>query len=233
MNFKNKPVTIVKDDMGNTIRVSKRNAEYAHVRLTQEKTMINNGWINVKTISTLIHGKTEELIASGIKKYKKLPGNIVVQESFDGDERNLKLAGKTDVVCCLDGQPIYRTTKYDATGMLEDALIAHNNGQALREANAANAASLEDLQNVKVSDSEETEDEVDENQIDLEDAIAEVEAEVLNTPADPDEDEIDEKTVEDVATEIANETFKEEIIDDMVSEQEELVEDDNQNVFTL
>lgn len=197
MNFKNKPVTIVKDDMGNVIRVSKRNAEYAHVRLTQEKTVINNGWINVKTVSTLIHGKTEELIASGIKKYKKLPGNIVIQESLEGEERNLKMAGKTDVVCCLDGQPIYRTTKYDATGMLEDTFIAHNNGQAIREANAANASTLEDLQNVKVADTEETEEEVDENQIDLEDAIAEVEAEALETPADPDEDEHDELTVED------------------------------------
>tara|TARA_Y100001938_G_scaffold138313_1_gene203597 strand:- start:2293 stop:2943 length:651 start_codon:yes stop_codon:yes gene_type:complete len=216
MNFKNKPVTIVKDDMGNVIRVSKRNAEYAHVRLTQEKTVINNGWINVKTVSTLIHGKTEELIASGIKKYKKLPGNIVIQESLEGEERNLKMAGKTDVVCCLDGQPIYRTTKYDATGMLEDTFIAHNNGQAIKEANAANASTLEDLQNVKVADTEETEEEVDENQIDLEDAIAEVEAEALETPADPDEDEHDELTVEDT-------------IEAEVDEEVEVEE----NVFTL
>ena len=201
MNFKNKPVTIVKDDMGNVIRVSKRNAEYAHVRLTQEKTVINNGWINVKTVSTLIHGKTEELIASGIKKYKKLPGNIVIQESLEGEERNLKMAGKTDVVCCLDGQPIYRTTKYDATGMLEDTFIAHNNGQAIREANAANASTLEDLQNVKVADTEESEDPIDENQVNLEDAIAEAEAEALETPADPDEDEHDELTVEDTVEE--------------------------------
>jgi len=53
MKFKNQSVTIVKDDMGNTIRVSKKNAEYAHIRLTQEKTVITNGWVNQKTISTL------------------------------------------------------------------------------------------------------------------------------------------------------------------------------------
>lgn len=202
MKFKNQSVTIVKDDMGNTIRVSKKNAEYAHIRLTQEKTVITNGWVNQKTISTLLHGKTETLIASGVKKYKKLPGNIVVVESFEGEERNLKMAGKTEIVCCQDGQPIYRTTKYDATGTLEDVLIPHNNGQAIKDANAAMSATLEDLNNAKVSDSnesmiqdEETE-EVDDNQVDLEDAIAEVEAEAMET-TDPDEDETDDLTVED------------------------------------
>ena len=218
MKFKNQPVMIVKDDMNNTIRVSKNNAEYAHIRLQQEKTIIVNGWLQNKVVSTLIHGKTEELQASGIKKYKKLPGNIIIQESLEGKERDLKYAGNTGIVCCIDGQPIYRVTKYDATGTLEDTLIAHNNGQAIRE---ANSASLEDLQNAKVSDSDESmvsdEDPVDERQIDLEDAIAAATEDALNN-----DDE--EETVEE---------NEEEIIDDVVSEQEEEVEAENNNVFTL
>jgi hypothetical protein len=44
MKFKNQSVTIVKDDLGNTIRVSKRNAEYAHIRLAQEKNS-NKQWM--------------------------------------------------------------------------------------------------------------------------------------------------------------------------------------------
>ena len=200
MNFKNQSVVIVKDDMNNAIRVSKNNAEYAHIRLSQERTMINsNGWLQTKQVTALIHGKTEELIASGIKKFKKLPGNIVIKESLtpfnkNNPDRDLKMAGNTGIVCCIDGQPIYRTTKYDATGTQEDELIAHNNGESIRE---ANAASMEDLMAAKVSDTEESEDPIDENQVDLEDAIAEVEAEALETPADPDEDEHDELTVED------------------------------------
>ena len=204
MNFKNQSVVIVKDDMNNAIRVSKNNAEYAHIRLSQERTMINsNGWLQTKQITALIHGKTEELIASGIKKFKKLPGNIVIKESLtpfnkNNPDRDLKMAGNTGIVCCIDGQPIYRTTKYDATGIQEDELIAHNNGEAIRE---ANAASMEDLMAAKVSDTEESEDSVDENQVNLEDAIAEAEAEALETPADPDEDEHDELTVEDTVEE--------------------------------
>lgn len=204
MNFKNQSVVIVKDDMNNAIRVSKNNAEYAHIRLSQERTMINsNGWLQTKQVTALIHGKTEELIASGIKKFKKLPGNIVIKESLtpfnkNNPDRDLKMAGKTGIVCCLDGQPIYRTTKYDATGTQEDELIAHNNSESIRE---ANAASMEDLMAAKVSDTEESEDPIDENQVNLEDAIAEAEAEASETPADPDEDEHDELTVEDTVEE--------------------------------
>jgi hypothetical protein len=223
MKFKNQSVTIVKDDLGNTIRVSKRNAEYAHIRLAQEKTVINNGWVNVKTISTLLHGKTETLIASGVKKYKKLPGNIVVIESFEGEERDLKMAGKTDVVCCQDGQPIYRTTKYDATGTLEDVLIPHTNGQAIKDTNKAMGATLADLNNSKVSDSNESmiqdekTEEVDDNQVDLEDAIAEVEAEALETP------ELDEEGNTSIVYEGPE-------IDEEVEEE---VEVEEENVFTL
>tara|TARA_Y100001938_G_scaffold138376_1_gene203756 strand:- start:4599 stop:5258 length:660 start_codon:yes stop_codon:yes gene_type:complete len=219
MNFKNQSVVIVKDDMNNAIRVSKNNAEYAHIRLSQERTMINsNGWLQTKQVTALIHGKTEELIASGIKKFKKLPGNIVIKESLtpfnkNNPDRDLKMAGNTGIVCCIDGQPIYRTTKYDATGTQEDELIAHNNGESIRE---ANAATMEDLAAAKVSDTEESEDPIDENQVNLEDAIAEAEAEALETPADPDEDEHDELTVED--------TVEEEV------EEEVEVEE---NVFTL
>lgn len=204
MNFKNQSVVIVKDDMNNAIRVSKNNAEYAHIRLSQERTMINsNGWLQTKQVTALIHGKTEELIASGIKKFKKLPGNIVIKESLtpfnkNNPDRDLKMAGNTGIVCCIDGQPIYRTTKYDATGTQEDELIAHNNSESIRE---ANAASMEDLMAAKVSDTEESEDPIDENQVNLEDAIAEAEAEALETPADPDEDEHDELTVEDTVEE--------------------------------
>ena len=219
MNFKNQSVVIVKDDMNNAIRVSKNNAEYAHIRLSQERTMINsNGWLQTKQVTALIHGKTEELIASGIKKFKKLPGNIVIKESLtpfnkNNPDRDLKMAGNTGIVCCIDGQPIYRTTKYDATSTQEDELIAHNNGESIRE---ANAATMEDLAAAKVSDTEESEDPIDENQVNLEDAIAEAEAEALETPADPDEDEHDELTVED--------TVEEEV------EEEVEVEE---NVFTL
>lgn len=214
MNFKQQPVTIVKDDMGNKIRVSKNNAEYSHIRLLQEKTMISpTGWLRKKNVSVLIHGKTEDLQKSGIGRMKKLPGNIVTLESTtpfneSNPDRDLKYAGDTGVICCTHGEPIYRKTVYDAIGDREDELVAHTNSDAIRE---ANTNTLEDLNNAKVSDTEssmvddeETED-VDENQVDLEDAIAEVEAEAEESKEE--EIEVKETPIEE-EVEVEENVFK-------------------------
>ena len=193
MNFKQKPVTIVKDDMGSTIRVSKKNAEYSHIRLVQERTSIStNGWLQKKTVSTLIHGKTEDLQKSGIGRMKKLPGNIITLESTNpfsesNPDRDLKYAGQTGVVCCTHGEPIYRKTVYDAVGEREDEFVMHTNGDAIRTANKENQ---DDIKEVVKKINETSEEDVDENQIDLEDSIAEVEEEARITTVDESEEEV-------------------------------------------
>ena len=215
MNFKQQPVTIVKDDMGNTIRVSKNNAEYSHIRLVQEKTMISQtGWLQKKSVSTLIHGKTEDLQKSGIGKLKKLPGNIVITESTtafkeNNPDRDLKYAGQTGVVCCSHGEPIYRKTVYDAIGEREDQLVAHTNGDAIREANIQNQGKLTDHVVNPVED-ESMVDEEDSNQVDLEDVIAEVETEAAESKEEEievKETPVEEVIVEDQAVEVEDNVF--------------------------
>ena len=136
-------VQIVPNDMGAVIRVSKNNPEFGHVRLTQQKvTFTATGWVKKTNLSTLLHGKVEDLEDMGIQNQKELPGNIVIQEqttpfSESDPDRDLKIAGETGIICCnADGEPIYRKTMYDGTGSLEDTLVAHANGQAIREANS-------------------------------------------------------------------------------------------------
>ena len=215
MNFKQQPVTIVKDDMGNTIRVSKNNAEYSHIRLVQEKTMISQtGWLQKKSVSTLIHGKTEDLQKSGIGKLKKLPGNIVITESTtafkeNNPDRDLKYAGQTGVVCCSHGEPIYRKTVYDAIGEREDQLVAHTNGDAIREANIQNQGKLTDHVVNPVED-ESMVDEEDSNQVDLEDVIAEVETEAAESKEEEievKETPVEEVIVEDQSVEVEDNVF--------------------------
>jgi len=135
-------VQIVPNDMGAVIRVSKNNPEFGHVRLTQTKvTFTATGWVKKTNLSTLLHGKVEDLEAMGIQNEKELSGNIVIQEqvtpfSESDPDRDLKIAGETGIICCnADGEPIYRKTMYDGTGSIEDTLVAHANGQAIREAN--------------------------------------------------------------------------------------------------
>jgi hypothetical protein len=133
-------VNIQADDMGNVVRQSDPNSEYGFVRLTQSKAMISpTGWFSPKNLSALILGKTEEL--QGVfKADQKLSGNIIVKEQFEpfnknDPDRDYKYAGDTGIICCVDGQPIYRKTFFVADLTATDVLIVHNNGDAIREAN--------------------------------------------------------------------------------------------------
>ena len=138
-------VTIMPDDLGNVIRVSKNNSEYGHVRLTQESvTFTGSGWVKKSQRSTLIHGTVEDLTDIGIAKQTSLPGQIVIKESTDpfnsaDPDRDLKIAGETGVICCAHGEPIYRKAFYDASGLDTDEFVAHTNGDAIREAQAETA----------------------------------------------------------------------------------------------
>jgi len=241
MNFKQQPVVICKDDQKNTIRVSKNNPEYAHIRLTQERSWLSaNGWFTKREISTLIHGKTDDLKASGVGRKSKLPGNIYIKEqltpfSEKNADRDLKYAGNTGVTCkAADPETgeivnIYRKTFYDATGTKEDVLIEHINGDEIRKANGADSASINRMIEKAVADREESQEEVNPNQRDLFEAIEEAKAEEIEKAEedalDPDEDETDELTVEDSTDEVEME----------VDEQVEVLEEEEveNNPFSL
>jgi len=176
--MKNK-VTIEPDELGNVIRQSKNNPEFGHVRITQEKVAFSaSGWVKSSVLSTLIHGTVEDLNAIGIAKQKSLPGQIIVREgtepfSTNEPDRDLKIAGETGVVCCSHGEPIYRKTFYDASGLQEDCLIPHTNGDAIKEAQGVDSVakdadepdkavtiSAEDLEKIKenIEEEEKTEE---------------------------------------------------------------------------
>jgi hypothetical protein len=134
-------VNIIADDMGNVIRQSSTNSEFGHVRLQQERvTFGNTGWVKKSVLSTLLHGKLEDLQSLGLENLKSLPGKIVIKESLEpfsktDPERDYKYAGDTGIVCCQDGQPIFRKTFYVSDVTAEDVLVAHTNGQDIKEAN--------------------------------------------------------------------------------------------------
>jgi len=167
-------VTIVADDNGNVIRQSKNNPDYGFVRVTQNAVTFGaNGWVNKKSRSALILGKMEDLADIGLDKMETLPGKIVVKESTDpfsatDPDRDLKIAGETGIICCTaDGEPIYRTSFYDASGLQQDTLVPHANGDAIREANAGKSSNealkkakntVEKHNKVLDLDSEETEE---------------------------------------------------------------------------
>tara|TARA_R110000851_G_scaffold99383_2_gene214451 strand:- start:1206 stop:1781 length:576 start_codon:yes stop_codon:yes gene_type:complete len=137
----NSKVNIIADDKGNAVRQSNSNPEFGHVRLVQTRvTFGNSGWVKKSNISTLLHGKLEDLQEMGLESMEFLPGKIVIKEQLeafsqnDGD-RDYKMAGDTGIICCVDGQPIYRKTFFVADATAQDVLVAHDNSAAIKEAN--------------------------------------------------------------------------------------------------
>ena len=168
--MQNSKVTVVADDNGNAIRQSQNSPEYGFVRIVQDAVSYgSNGWVNRKQRSTLILGKLEDLEEIGFQDGQEMEGKIVVKESTEpfnatDPDRDLKIAGSTGIICCTaDGEPIYRTTFYDFSGTQEDTLIAHANGDAIREANVAGVSEQPKAKakaKAKVEELEDTEEDV-------------------------------------------------------------------------
>tara|TARA_R100000935_G_scaffold11163_2_gene22345 strand:+ start:13446 stop:14027 length:582 start_codon:yes stop_codon:yes gene_type:complete len=139
-------VNILADDMGNVIRQSANNSEYGYIRLQQDRvTFGNNGWVKKSNVSTLLLGKLEDLQSLDFKAGDQMGGKIVIKEQLEpfnsnDPDRDYKKAGDTGIICCVDGQPIYRKTFYVADTTAEDVLLAHTNGSDIKEANGPSVA---------------------------------------------------------------------------------------------
>ena len=73
-------VNILADDMGNVVRQSSSNPEFGHVRLQQTRvTFGNGGWVKKSNISTLLHGKLEDLKELGLEAMDSIPGKLLLK----------------------------------------------------------------------------------------------------------------------------------------------------------
>ena len=186
-----KQVEILADDMGNVIRQSNNNSEYGYIRLQQDRvTFGNGGWVKRSKVSTLLHGKLEDLQSLDFKADSELAGKIIIKEQLEpfnsnDPDRDYKYAGDTGIICCVDGKPIYRKTFFVADSTAQDVLLAHTNGEDIKDANGTSntksnsigvpAASIEEAFDIKSEGFDNsTVDDVD----DLEEANDEVSDEV-------------------------------------------------------
>ena len=187
-------VNIIADDMGNVIRQSNTNSEYGYVRLQQKRVTFgtNSSFVRSSNLSTLIHGKLEDLQEMNWKAGQSLAGKIQVREqlepfSTNDPDRDYKYAGETGIICCVDGQPIYRKTFFTPDVNAQDVLLTHTNGADIREANGsasmldANSAKPTSAQafgvNVEEKEEEEVSNEVVEEE--KEEVLEEAEAETF------------------------------------------------------
>jgi hypothetical protein len=131
-------VKITADKNGNIITISENNPEYGWIFVEQIASQFENGWMKNVVRKARINGKKNELVEAKFTKGQELPGKIIVLESlvpFNNEEpdRDLKVAGKTGVICRYDDQPIYRQSYYTTNLNSYDELINHTNRDEIRE----------------------------------------------------------------------------------------------------
>jgi hypothetical protein len=137
----NSKVIIVADaTTGSVIYTSANNPDFGYVRLQQVRSIINdNGFLSRNVMSALIKAPVDILKEMNYQAGQVLNGQIIIKESLTpfnkkDPERDLKVAGKTGVVCKVDEQPIYRKTVYSTSSNASDITIQHTNTDELKEA---------------------------------------------------------------------------------------------------
>jgi hypothetical protein len=156
-------VTVVADNNGNVVRQSK-NPLFGFIRLEQSvQHNAPNGWMKIRRTSTLMLGSIKDLMFLGLKEGETLPGKIVTMESVkpfsdSNPDRDLKVAGDSGIVCSINGQPIYRRTLYFASDDAQNVLVAHDNSDAIKEANAGSNSSATAITANQAFDKELSED---------------------------------------------------------------------------
>lgn len=152
------PVYVVGDENGSAISVSKNNTDFGWITVRQDNLSITNGWANKKSISAIIMGRVDVLEALDLAAGEILDGQIVVVEQlkpFSSEDRDLKIAGSTKVVCKVNGQPIYRKTFYTNDMNAKSVFIQHDNAEEIRTAQkfqnnnvVTETSTVEELQDV-------------------------------------------------------------------------------------
>jgi hypothetical protein len=143
----NSKVKVVGDANGAVITQSGNNPEYGYVKVTQMiSTTDDAGFLRRKSLYALIKGTVEELQECGFYAGQEIGGKIVIEESTtpfnkNNPERDLKVAGSTGVVCTIEGQPIYRRTRWTEKANAEHVTLQHDNVEELRIANGSPVSS--------------------------------------------------------------------------------------------
>jgi hypothetical protein len=126
-----KPVIVTAKD-GLVVHPSQNNPVWGYIRVIQEKTVFEDSFGKIVTESALVLGKLKDLHSFGWTEGQELDGQVVTKESHDPfsksyPDKNLKIAGKTGVVCTKEGLPIYRKNFYTLDMTDRDAFIKNDN----------------------------------------------------------------------------------------------------------
>lgn len=104
---------------------------YIRVEKTTD-TFTDRGFAVKKTVSALVFGKLDVLNSFGWRDGQELDGTIVIRESLTpfnkkDPNKDLKVAGKSNIPCTKGGRNIYRRAVYTPNVSAVDEFIKHDN----------------------------------------------------------------------------------------------------------
>lgn len=144
----NSKVIVLADDATNSVINISEKPEWGYLRVQQMKFVTDEktGFLRARNVTALVPGLVEELQAANFYAGQQLDGKIVIEESLTpfnkkNPERDLKVAGKTGIVCRVEGQPIYRRTRFSFNANAQDVFVQHDNVDELRNAYEVEKAS--------------------------------------------------------------------------------------------
>ena len=123
------------------VNISKNDPNWGYIRVKQVRILAdeNSGCLRARTVTALMPGLVEDLKLADFYEGQAITGKIVIEESLSpfnkkNPEKDLKVAGKTGIVCRVDGQPIYRRTRFSFNEEAVDTYKQHDNIDELRAA---------------------------------------------------------------------------------------------------
>ena len=123
------PVKVTANDEGEVVIQNENNPDFGYIRLEQEITSMEDGFLNHTTRSALVGGRYEELNEVGFTEGQIFPGKIVVEESLEPfyDNQQPKINPESGEILVKDGRPIYRQSRYTEDDSQVDSKIQHTN----------------------------------------------------------------------------------------------------------
>jgi hypothetical protein len=101
------------------------------VKQTRLETDDDTGFVYKKDYYALVHGKVSTLECFGWEAEEEVEGKVIVKESLvpfnmKDPDRDLKIAGRSGVVCKVQDQPIYRKNFYTTKENAVDSEPQHH-----------------------------------------------------------------------------------------------------------
>lgn len=126
-------VTVEANPEGDVITKSPNNPDWGWIRVIQNRHLFDetSGILKIVFCSALVQGRLKDLRKLRWKNGQILPGKIIYKDSLEpyrkvDSHRDFKIAGKTGIVCSINGNPIYRKYFYSANPEAQDTHLNHD-----------------------------------------------------------------------------------------------------------